>query len=639
MNKALKSSARSSAIAILLAALVLLGGCAGEEGSDGTSSSSSSSSSSSGSYSSFEEVAEAFDASALDLGYSDRDQDATWDASEATFITLEGSTASVDGEGAEVSEDGTTVTITAAGTYVVSGTLDDGQLLVSAGEDDKVQIVLDGVSIHNEDGPAIYIDEADKCFITLAEGSENELSDGEDYELEEDSDEPYATLFSRADLTLNGSGALTVDANYRHGICSKDDLVITGGSYVVDAAEDALRGRDCVKILDGDFELTAGGDGIKSNNDGDPERGFVSIDGGSFSITAGDDGIQAETYLRIAGGTFDVAAEDDALHSNISGIVEGGDLSLSAGDDAFHTELELYIEDGAIDVSSCFEGLESEAIYIDGGTISIVSSDDALNASSADLTGDSDDEEDDESFWNSVVGGATTTTVAAASQVNEAQRNSGQPDSSFSEGLDSDGTMQSGATVADENCLIQINGGYIVLDASGDAIDSNGSVEITGGVVLVNGPSESMDGAFDYDLSATISGGEVIMVGSAGMAQNFTSGTQAFAFTTVSGSAGQTVAVVDSDGEVIISITATKSFGMVLVSSESFEEGGEYSLVIGGSLSEADENGYASSGTVSGGSTTSISASTTATSGLGGLGSDGNPLSAGQSGDVRVEHR
>ena len=245
-------------------------------------------------------MAAAFDVAALDLEYSNRDRDASYDDASATHIVLSGATATVDGDGASV--EGSTVTISAEGTYVVSGSLDDGRLVVEVADTDKVQVVLNGASIHNEDGPAFYVRQADKCFVTLADGTTNTLSDGTDYVLEDGSDEPYATLFSRADLTLNGSGTLTVTSSYRHAVCSKDDLVITGGTYVVDAVEDALRGRDCVKIADGDFTLTAGGDGIKSNKDTKATKGFVSIDGGTFTIQAGDDGIQAQTYLRIAGG-------------------------------------------------------------------------------------------------------------------------------------------------------------------------------------------------------------------------------------------------------------------------------------------------------------------------------------------------
>lgn len=185
------------------------------------------------------------------------------------------------------------------------------------------------------------------------------------------------------------------------------------------------------------------------------------------------------------------------------------------------------------------------------------------------------------------------------------------------------GGNQGGAPDAgSSDCLIQINGGTLVLDSAGDAIDSNGSVEITGGTVLVNGPSNDGDGAFDYDSEATVSGGTVLMIGSSRMAQSFSSGTQPFLCTAnVSGNAGDTVAIADANGNVIASITAIKQFGMVLASSPKFTEGGEYTLMIGGVLTNADAHGYTDSGTVKGGSSTSATASTTPLSSVGGMGS------------------
>ena len=253
-------------------------------------------------YASFEEVAAAFDESALDLGYSKRDLDASYDASSVTVIALSGDSASVQGAGAQASAAG--AVISSAGTYIVLGELTDGQLLVDAGDDDKVQLVLAGATIHNEDGPAIYVRNADKCFVTLDAGTESSLSDGSSYALEDDSDEPYATLFSRCDLTLNGSGTLNVTSAYRHAVCSKDDLVVVSGTYNISAVEDGLRGRDSVKVRDGVFTIQAGGDGIKSNKDDDPTKGFVSIDGGTFDIQAGDDAVQGKTLVRLAGDAF-----------------------------------------------------------------------------------------------------------------------------------------------------------------------------------------------------------------------------------------------------------------------------------------------------------------------------------------------
>ena len=339
-------------------------------------------------YASFEEVAAAFDESALDLDYSKRDLDASYEASSATVITLSGDSANVQGTGAQASADG--VVISSAGTYVVSGELTDGQLLIDAGDDDKVQLVLAGATIHNEDGPAIYVRNADKCFVTLDTGTENNLSDGSSYALEDDSDEPYATLFSRCDLTLNGSGTLNVTSAYRHAVCSKDDLIVVSGTYNVSAVEDGLRGRDCVKIRDGIFVIEAGGDGIKSNKDDDPAKGFVSIDGGTFDIQAGGDAVQGKTLVRLAGGSLTVAANDDAFHSDLEMHLLGASIEVSAGDDAFHAETKLTVDDGTVNVTSCYEGYEAEKICANGGDTHIVASDDGVNASAADLSDDAD---------------------------------------------------------------------------------------------------------------------------------------------------------------------------------------------------------------------------------------------------------
>lgn len=675
------------AVALLALSVVLaMEGCAavstGAENS-AASEQAAAASASDAEYASFEEVAAAFDESALDLEYSKRDLDASYDASSATVITLSGDSASVQGTGAQAGADG--VVISSAGTYVVSGELTDGQLLVDAGDDDKVQLVLAGATIHNEDGPAIYVRNADKCFVILDAGTENNLSDGSSYALEDDSDEPYATLFSCSDLTFNGSGTLNVTSAYRHAVCSKDDLVVVSGTYNVSAVEDGLRGRDCVKIRDGVFAIEAGGDGIKSNKDDNPVKGFVSIDGGTFDIQAGDDAVQGKTLVRLAGGSLTVAANDDAFHSDLEMHLLGSVIEVSAGDDAFHAETKLTVDGGIMNVTSCNEGYEAEKVYVNGGDTHIVASDDGVNASAADLSDDADADTVSSTLPNGGTPGAPGQGggVAApnaggqapagmqqggqAADAAGAQQGGQAPDSAVQQdgqapgvaGAQQGGTasgLPAGGNVAgagnaggaaggaadpaagggmgqaDSNCLIQINGGYLVVDSVGDAIDSNGNVEVTGGVLLVSGPTSDGDGAFDYDGSATVSGGTVLMVGSTGMAQSFTSGTQAFAMTSASGEAGQSVCVVDGGGNVVASFTAAKRFGMVLSSSPAFAEGGEYTLVIGGEVANANADGYTDSGTVSGGET-AITASCTASAGVGGMGGAGGmgtgPAAAG----------
>lgn len=609
-------------------------------------------------YDSFEQVAAAFDAQALDLDYSKRDTDSSYDDAISTHIALAGSSATIEGEGAQA--DANTITISAEGTYVVSGELSNGQLLVEAPEDAKVQIVLDGATLHNDSGPALYVKQADKCFITLADGSVNELSDGTEYVLEEDSDEPSAALFARADLTLNGSGTLTVDGTYDNGIYTKDDLVITSGTYRVEAVGDALRGRDCVKISDGTFDLVAGGDGIKSNKDTKPTQGFVSIDGGELTIEAEDDGIQGKTYVRIAGGSVDIISADDAIHSDLEGVITGGELSIDAGDDAFHAETKLVIDEGNVEIISCVEGYEAQEVIVNGGMSNITASDDALNAAVADL---SDDEGTDEAAGAQDPGAAAASEGApeppsgnvpagaegapeppsgempngaeGAPEPPSGDMPNGAPDAAAESGEfagrggmrgDMGGNMggnmgggPGGMSEVSEACLLQINGGTLIINAGGDGVDSNGGLEINGGIVLVNGPDSGADSALDYELSAMVSGGSVLMLGSAGMAETFTGGEQPFATVMASGQAGQNVAVVDEQGNVLVSLNAEKAFDQVIASSPQMSEGGTYSVVIGGTPQSADVYGFAESGSISGGNATEVTASTTPTQ-VGGMG-------------------
>ena len=254
------------AVASALAAALALPGCAGGTYGD-SAAENGGAAGESGAAAAGAEVVDwdaLIDIDGMDFDYSDRDKDASYDAAAATKIALSGAGATIEGEGAFA--EGSTVTISAAGTYVVSGELADGALVVNATDQDKVQVVLAGASIRNADGAALEVRQADKVFVTLAEGSQNTLADGAEYALTEGEDEPNAALFSKGDLTINGTGALTVEGNYRHGVNSKDDLVVTGGAITVTAVEDGLRGKDCVKIADGSFTVTAGGDGVKSRD-------------------------------------------------------------------------------------------------------------------------------------------------------------------------------------------------------------------------------------------------------------------------------------------------------------------------------------------------------------------------------------
>lgn len=242
--------------------------------------------------------------------YSDYELDDSFDRQSAASITLSGSTAQSNGSG--VSINNATVTISKEGCYLINGELEDGQIIVDAGDSDKVQLVLDKASIHCSTGSAILVRNADKVKVTLAADSENELSDGTEYQT--DDDNPDAALFSKDDLVINGSGSLTVQGNYKHGIAGNDDLVITGGRLTVNSLSHALRGKDSVAILDGTFVLTSQKDGIQASNTEDSTKGWVQIDGGNFTIQSSGDGIQAETNLSIYDGSFTITSGGGAVN-------------------------------------------------------------------------------------------------------------------------------------------------------------------------------------------------------------------------------------------------------------------------------------------------------------------------------------
>lgn len=593
-------------------------------------------------YASFEEVAAAFDASALNFEYSKRDMDASFDESSATKITLSGDSASVSGSGAVA--EGSTVTISTAGTYIVSGNLTDGSITVTTSENDKVQIVLNSVKIASSSGPAIDIQSADTCFITLAEGTQNSLSDGSAFT----SEDANACIYATCDLTINDSGSLDVSGNYRHGVFSKDDLVVYGGTIRVSAVEDGLNGKDSVKIGAGDISIGSGADGVKSSKSTNPEKGFVYVSGGSLSIDAEDDGIQTKTYLCIAGGSIEIDAADDALHSDLEGALNGGSTTVRSGDDAFHCETKLEVNDGSFVVETCSEGYEAEQVVVNGGDTNICALDDAMNASAADLSDDSESSDADTSTiapsgepganaaqLDGSIGapGASSANADSNGQQNTAPQGAGQQDSATPPELPSDDGAQGGQAgeapsdlghdpdaqgrmerggqapggqggapgASDSNCLIQINGGTVALDSQGDGVDSNGNVVITGGTLLVNGPSSDGDGAFDYDGEATISGGTVLMAGAVDMAQSFTSGTQAFALVQASGSVGSVIEATDADGNVIATLTATKAFGCVLVSGAGVSDGDTITVSVDGAATTATASTTGTSGIATGG--------------------------------------
>ena len=316
--------------------------------------------------------------------FTKRDLSGTYDESEAVKITLSGKTAACNSSNVQI-EDGV-VTIKAAGVYVLSGTLTDGTIVVDAGDDDKVQLILDGVSITAADYAAIYAKNADKVFVTLAEGAENSLTVSGDY-VQTDDNNVDAVIFAKCDLTLNGTGSLTVKDTTGHGIVSKDDLVVTGGTYTIDSQDHCLNGKDSVRIADGTFNLSCDEDGIHAGND-DQQDGYVYIEGGDINISVGDDAIHAEGLLIITGGDIDVSKSYEGVEG-YKILVTGGDIDVVSSDDGFNAAGGR--SSGSDDNKGGFGGgpgmggvdmdADSDAyILITGGTININADGDGIDS-------------------------------------------------------------------------------------------------------------------------------------------------------------------------------------------------------------------------------------------------------------------
>ena len=423
-------------------------------------------------------------------------------------------------------------------------------------------IVLNGINITSSNSAPIYVKNADKTIISLADETENVVEDSTNYVFEDGSaDEPSAVIFSKDDLTFIGNGSLTVKGNYNNGITSKDDLRIQSGNISVTAINTALRGKDSLTVKNGNITIDTQGDGMKANNDTDTSKGYIWIENGVFNITAGEDGIQAETELLINSGEFNIKTGGGSSNSSTSDngnwgnwrmndkgerpgfndvqelVINGGEIKISSGDDGVHADTSLVINAGNINISKSYEGIEGEKITLNDGNINVVASDDGINAA----------------------GG------------NDSSSLNGRP------GQNGFGSNSSGE--------IKINGGTIKVDAKGDGIDSNGSIYITGGEVIVNGPTNNGNGSLDYDRNFDISGGTLIAVGSLGMAQGPSdSSTQKSVSIGVNNQQGNVeFKILSSSGEEIVKYTPTKQYSSIIVSSSKFKDGESYDLYIGNS--------------------------------------------------------
>lgn len=564
--------------------------------------------------------------------FKSSDDTSAVDLSKAYSVVLNSTSISFNGTGAEVK--GSIITIKSEGTYNISGTLSNGQIIVDAGDDADVVLLLNGVDITCTTSAPIYIKSSDKTIIALATGMKNHLSDGASYIIEDTAiNEPNATVFSKSDLTINGNGQLTIDAKYNNAINCKDALKITSGDITVNSVDDGIKGKDCVAIKGASITVNAGGDGIQASNAEDAAKGYVFIEGNTITITSGADAIQAETNVTvnggkltlcsgggsansinksqnqfgggyssntdttaistkgikatgnviINGGTINIDSADDAVHSNDNLTIGGGKISISSGDDGIHSDTSLTINDGEISIGKSYEGIESAAITINDGNINIVASDDGINAA----------------------GG------------NDGSSVNGRPG-------------QNGFSLG-SSCNLAVNGGYIVVDGNGDGIDINGSITMTAGTLIINGPTANDNGALDYDSTCKVTGGTILAIGSSGMALAPDSSSTVYSvkinFTSVI-KAGTMVHIETEDGENVLTFVPAKNYQSVVLCSSALIKGATYNVYTGGTSTGTVKDALYSGGTYSGGTiytSFKVTSEVTSLGSSGGMGGGGRP--------------
>ena len=486
-------------------------------------------------------------------------------------------TPAADDTMAQTADEGTAITlqaddekvkITQGGVYTVTGTLTDGQIQIDAGTE-AVTLILSGVELNCSTDNAIEGKGTGTVTIRLAEGTENTVTTPAGLD-------SYAAISVAGDLTLTGSGTLTVAAASGTGIKADGAVTVESGTYNIYSENNGIKGDCGVTVSGGDFTIACAEDGIKTDAD---LQGDLTITGGTFRITAGDDAIQSESdllisggdftlttnggsaaapvkaqdgfggpfgwgdstgtdsetddlsakglkaegTLTVSGGTFTLDTYDDGVHTNGDLHISGGTFTIAAGDDAVHADGTLHITGGEITVTYCNEGLEGAVITIDDGMVDITSYDDGINAA------------------------------------------------------------------GDGEITLTINGGTVTIDAAGDGLDSNGDMYLNGGYILVSGAENSGNGAIDYASESrrelVITGGTLIAAGMSGMAESASwNSTQPSALVAFDSAlpAGTEVTVTDESGSVILTFTAAKSFNALNLSCGEFVLGGTYTVEAGG---------------------------------------------------------
>ena len=554
--------------------------------------------------------------------FTERDSKSEYDASKAVTIQLNGTTATASSDSVQIN--GSTVILKEEATYVISGAL-NGMLVVDAPDTAKLQLVLNGVDIASETSAALYILEADKVFVTLADGTVNTLANGGSFVAIDDNNIDGA-LFSKQDLTLNGSGSLTVTSSAGHGIVCKDDLVITGGTYVVNSASHGLDANDSVRIAEAALTIDAGKDAIHCENSEDAEKGFIYISSGTIKAEAEGDGIAASAYMQVVDGTIDLlvgggSENGSKAHSDNFGgfmggghgggrpggmgsnnssnttteenstsmkglkaansmLIGGGNITINSADDAIHSDVSLTINGGIFTIASGDDAVHAEdTLTVTAGKIDISESYEGLEALHIDVRG------------GDIKLKASDDGLNAAGGTDQSGTTGGR-DGMFGRGPGGMGGGRPGGggfggMSGNSNGSIKVSGGNLYINSSGDGLDANGTLEISGGYTVVVGPTQGDTATLDYDTSGIITGGTFIGTGASGMAQTFSDSKQGVVAVSVGNqSAGTQIILKDKNGNTVLEHTPELNFAVVILSSPELAKGETYTITVGSQSGE-----------------------------------------------------
>lgn len=480
----------------------------------------------------------------MDFDIPTSDADPAYDAENAAEISLDDSGTTSNGLGIET--EGSVTTITTPGTYVISGTLSEGQLCVDVADSSTVRLVLANCNINNPSGPAIFIKSAESVCITLPDGTQNILSDGNDYTLEESrshtgNDAAGAALCSTASLCINGSGRLGAIGNASNGIFTEQTLIVTDGDIAVNANGDALHGCKGVKVSGGTLNLNSGRYGIMSCESEDRAAGFISVTRGNINISSTDDGIHASTYVRLMDGFFNIASGRCSIYSEVEGRIAGGQYDLSAVDSAICAPEVLHMEGGEVRIGQSNYAMLSEKLLIDGGISNAETESVGLAALPADFI-----------------------------------------ESNFGPNADSEaGAAEFPTDIQDPDCLIQATMGSVDAFCGNDVLYSCGNIVINGGVFQCGTTDADCLGIY-YAIDGRINGGRAIITSTGNGINDFNGGSVSSMVSPISGDAGATVRLLGPGDSSILAYVSPLAFNSILIADVAIQPSAELTLSVDG---------------------------------------------------------